>query len=254
MNAADGASGVDRGEESPDFGETWTYESIVGALPGIEVSTTLALAIQLGVFEVGVVVLAWFYDLWSVALVGSAAVFVAGIGSIEMVRVSRHLRSVELPDAYRRLVFGSNMDVVLAVLAFCAMLVYLFVPNAATGEPPLLDRLIGPDPPVLVVYFLLMVLWDVCYRIGTGWWATVTALWRSYRYRFDPETTRAFFWADVETVAFGLIQLLLVPFVLDYPVLLAVLIAHVTAVMVVTGLSLVLLYTKREGTEPVTTT
>lgn len=230
-----------------EFGEAWTYESIVGALPGIEVSTTLALTIQLGVFEVGVIVLAWFYDLWNVALIGSAAVFVAGIGSIEMVRVARRIRTVDLPDSYRRLVFGSKLDVVLAVLAFCAMLTYLFVPNAQTGRAALLDRLLGPNPPVLVVYFLLLVLWDVCYRIGTGWWATVTSLWRSYRYRFDADTARAFFWADVETIAFGVVQLLLVPFVLDYPVLLAVLVAHVSAVVVVTGLSLLLLYTKREG-------
>ncbi|EMA42816.1 DUF7530 family protein [Halococcus saccharolyticus] len=237
-----------------DFGETWTYESIVGALPGIEVSTTLALAIQLGVFEAGVVVLAWFYDLWDLVFVGSAAVFVAGIGSIEMVRVARRIRSVDLPDAYRRLVFGSNMDVLLAVLAFCAMLTYLFVPNPASDRAPLLDRLLGPDPPVLVVYFLLLVLWDVCYRIGTGWWATVTALWRSYRYRFDADTAHTFFWADVETIAFGVIQLLLVPFVLDYPVLLAVLLAHVSAVLVVTSASLWLLHTKRRAVEDATAT
>ena len=235
-----------------DFGETWTYESIVGALPGISVSTTLALAIQLGVFEAGVLLLAWFHDLWRVALAGSAAVFVAGIGSIEMVRVARRIRTVELPAAYRRLVFGSNMDVLLAVLAFCAMLTYLFVPNPTTGRAPFLDRLLGPDPPVLVVYFLLLVLWDVCYRIGTGWWATVTALWRSYRYGFDADTARTFFWADVETIAFGVVQLLLIPFVLDYPVLLAVLLAHVSAVLVVTSVSLWLLYAKRGSVEDAT--
>lgn len=238
----------------PEFGETWTYESIVGALPGIEVSTTLALAIQLGVFEIAALVLAWYYDLWNAAFVGTAAVFVAGVGSIEMVRVARRIRAVELPEAYRRLVFGSNMDVVLAVLAFCAMLSYLFVANSQTGRAPLLDRLLGPDPPVLVIYFLLLVLWDVCYRIGTGWWATVTSLWRSYRYRFDADTARAFFWADVETIAFGVVQLLLVPFVLDYPILLAVLVAHVSAVLVVTGASLWLLHTKREGVEDTTAT
>ncbi len=230
----------------PEFGETWTYESIVGALPGIQVSTTFALAIQLGIFEVGVVVLAWYYDLWNVALAGSAAVFVAGIGSIEMVRVARRIRSIELPPAYRRLLFGSNMEVVLAVLAFSATLTYLFVPNPATGRAPFLDRLLGPNPPVLVVYFLLLVLWDVCYRIGTGWWATVTALWRSYRYSFDAETARTLLRADIETIAFGVLQLLLVPFVLDYPVLLAVLVAHVSAVVVVTGVSMWLLWRNGE--------
>jgi hypothetical protein len=226
----------------PEFGETWTYESIVGALPGIHVPTTLALAIQLGVFEVGVVVLAWYYDLWNVALAGSAAVFVAGVGSIEMVRVARRIRSVDMPLAYRRLLFGSNMEVVLAVLAFSAMLTYLFMPNPVTGRAPFLDRLLGPNPPVLVVYFLLLVLWDVCYRIGTGWWATVTAVWRSYRYPFSAAARRTFLRADIETIAFGLVQLLLVPFVLDFPVLVAVVVAHVSAVVAVTGVSMWLLW------------
>jgi hypothetical protein len=230
----------------PEFGETWTYESIVGALPGIEVSTTLALVIQLGIFEVGVIVLAWYYDLWNVALAGSAAVFVAGVGSIEMVRVARRIRSVDMPGAYRRLLFGSNMEVVLAVLAFSAMLTYLFMPNPASGRAPFLDRLLGPNPPVLVVYFLLLVLWDVCYRIGTGWWATVTAVWRSYRYPFNAEATRTFLRADIETIAFGILQLLLVPFVLDFPVLLSVLVAHVSAVVVVTSVSLWLLWRSGE--------
>ena len=123
----------------------------------------------------------------------------------------------------------------------------MFVPNPASGRAPFLDRLLGPNPPVLVVYFLLMVLWDVCYRIGTGWWATVTAVWRSYRYVFDDETARTLLRADVETIAFGLVQLLLVPFVLDYPVLRAVLLAHVSAVIVVTSVSLWLLWRSGEG-------
>ncbi|GGJ01343.1 hypothetical protein GCM10008995_09010 [Halobellus salinus] len=39
-------------------------------------------------------------------------------------------------------------------------------------------------------YLTLLILWDLCYRIGTSWWAAVVALWRSWRYPFDAETVR----------------------------------------------------------------
>lgn len=80
---------------------------------------------------------------------------------------------------------------------------------------------------------LLLALWDVCYRIGTGWWTSVIALWRSLTGTFDPETTRALRRTDLETTGFGLVQLL--PFVLDRPVLVAVLGGHVLAAVVVSS-------------------
>jgi hypothetical protein len=223
-----------------DFGETWTYESIIGALPGIDVSNRLALAIQVCVFEIGVLVLAWYYDLWDVAVAGTAVVAVAAIGSAEMLRVAGRIRTARIPRAYRRLLFGSDIEVVLGVLAFVALLTYLFVPGS-WGQTPPIETLFGERPPVLVVYLVLLILWDVCYRIGTGWWAAITALWRSYRYAFDPETARTFRLADAENLLFGLVQLLLVPFVLDFPVLVAVLLAHVGAIVVVSALSIWLL-------------
>jgi hypothetical protein len=106
---------------------------------------------------------------------------------------------------------------------------------------------------VLAVYLMLLVLWDVCYRIGTGWWASVAGLWRSVRYTFDTSTRRTLARADLETLAFGLVQLALVPFVLDRPVLLAALVGHVLAVTAVTGLSLVVLRARETGDVSVTT-
>ena len=225
----------------PEFGETWVYESIISALPGVELSQPVAIAIQLAIFEVGVLALAAYYGLWSAAVAGTAAVFVAAVGSAEMLRISTLTRSVAVPDSYRQLLFGSSVEVVLAVLAYIALVTHLFVFDPTTGGTPLVERLFGPDPPVLVVYLTLLVLWDVCYRIGTNWWASVTALWRSARFRFDPETARSFQRADLETVAFGLLQLLLVPFITDFPVLLATLVTHVAAVTAVCGLSVLLL-------------
>ena len=46
----------------PDYGETWAYESIVGAVPGIDISTRLAVAIQVGVFQTAVLAFAVLRD------------------------------------------------------------------------------------------------------------------------------------------------------------------------------------------------
>ncbi len=224
-----------------EFGETWVYESIVSALPGIDVSRPLALGIQLALFEACVLLTSWYYDLWTAAIAGSAAVLVAALGSAEMLRISTLVRSEALPEAYRRLLFGSSIEVVLAVLAFIALVTQLFVVAPQRGGPSLVESLFGPEPPVLAVYLMLLILWDVCYRIGTAWWASVVSLWRSYRYRFDRRTARALRRSDVEIIAFSTAQLVLVPFVTDQPVIVAVIVGHVVAVWGVTGLSAVLL-------------
>lgn len=222
-----------------EFGETWVYESIVAALPGIDVPTPLALVIQIGFFEVSIVLAAWYYDLWSAVTVGTAAVFVAAVGSIEMLRISTLVRGQSIPETYRRLLFGSSIEVVLGVLSFIAVITYLFV----FDDERLIEQFMGPEPPIIVVYLMLLILWDVCYRIGTGWWTSVTALWRSYHYRgqFDRPTTRALRRADVENISFGVLQLVLLPFFPDQSVLAAVLIAHVAAVGTVTSVSILLL-------------
>jgi len=229
------------GSEEPAYGEAWVYESIIGALPGVDVPPTVALAIQFVAFEAAILVLAWIYGLWTAAVAGTAAVAVATVGSAEMLRITSHARDDGVPAAYRRLLFGTNVEVVLAVLAYVALVTHLFVYDPRVAQEPLVEALFGPEPPVLVVYLTLLVLWDVCYRIGTGWWASVVALWRSARYRFDAETRRRLRRADLETMGFGLTQLALVPFVLAQPVLLAAVLGHVLAVTAVTGLALLLL-------------
>jgi hypothetical protein len=241
-----GRVGGPRYGEPPEYGETWVYESIVGALPGIDLPKSVAVGIQLAVFEVGILLLAWYYDLWVAAVAGTVAVVVAAVGSVEMLRIGSLARSVEVPESYRRLLFGSSVEVVLAVLAYVALVTHLFVFDPRSGTP-LVESLFGPDPPIVVVYLTLLVLWDVCYRIGTGWWASVVALWRSARFRFDPETVRTLRRVDLETMGFGFVQLLLAPFLAGHPVLLVALVGHVLAVAVVTGLSLVLLHHRERG-------
>jgi hypothetical protein len=231
----------------PEYGETWVYESIIGALPGIKISPGIALAIQLVTFEVAILVLAWYYQLWTAAIAGTIAVLVATVGSAEMLRIARVTRGEDVPDAYRRLLFSSNVEVVLSVLAYIALVTHLFVWDPRTATDPLVTQLFGAEPPILVVYLTLLILWDVCYRIGTGWWASITALWRSVRFSFDGQTRRTLQRADAEALGFGLLQLAFVPFLLDQLVLLAAVVGHVVAVSAVTGSAIVMLSLHNEN-------
>ncbi len=224
----------------PEYGETWAYESIIGALPGIDLSPREAIALQLAVFEVSVLALAWYYGLRTAAIAGTAAVFVAALGSAEMLRISSAARRPETPESYRRLLFGSSIEVVLSVLAFIALVTHLFVFDLRSPEP-LVQTLFGSDPPTLAVYLTLLILWDLCYRIATGWWVSIVGLWRSIRYRFDRHTASVLRRADRESALFGLLQVPLLPFLTGHPVLFAALAAHIAAVLVISGVSLVLL-------------
>jgi len=223
-----------------EYGETWVYESIIGAVPGVDLSRRAAFAVQFGLFEAGILVFAAVYDLWTGALAGSVAVALATIGSFEMLRISRLVREADLPDEYSEAVFGSSIEIVLGLLAFLALVTYLFVVDPRQGTT-LVAAVLGEAPPAPAVYLLLLVAWDVCYRIGTGWWASVAGLWRSLQYSFGPERRRILRRADLETLAFAVTQLVLAPFLVGHPVLFYAVVGHVVAVAVVTGLSLVAL-------------
>jgi hypothetical protein len=221
----------------PEFGDVWTYESIVSALPGIDLSDRVAVAFQLVLFQVGVILFAAVYDIWEAALAGTAAVIVAAGGSIMMLRMGALVRTISVSPAYRKMLFGSNIEVVLSVLAFIALITYLFVVDPGQSETPLLNELFGPEPPMLLVYFTLLVLWDLCYRIGASWWIGVVSLWRAVRYPTDRETTATLRRVDRLNIGFGILQVILIPFVIDHPSLVAALIGHIVAVTAFSGLS-----------------
>lgn len=231
-----------------EYGDAWTYESIVGAIPGVTLSKSAAVAVQLVLFEAVVLALAAVYDLWDAAAFGTVAVAVAGVGSAVMLHVSDRIRALGAPEPYRGLLFGSRFEVVLGLLAFLAFVTHLFVYDPRQGGQPLVEALFGVDPPLAAVYLALLIGWDVCYRIGTGWWASVVAVWRSYRYRrrFTPAEANAYSRVDAWNVAFAAAQLSLVPFVSDRPVLVVALLGHVAAVTIATGLSVLLLRSKGE--------
>ena len=213
---------------SREYGETWVYESLVGGIPGLGVSRTLAVALQFVIFEVGVVALGWYYGVWNAVVAGTVAVVVAAIGSVEMHRLGAKNRLLGTPPEHKRLLFGSSIEIVLGVLAFIALVTYLFA-----WDGTLLDRLFGADPPIPVVYLTLLVLWDLTYRIGTSWWSAVVALWRAIHVDLSPEERATVRRLDAENIGFSVVQLVLVPFLITEPVLLGAVVGHVIAVAIV---------------------
>jgi len=235
-DGTDAVTGGDDARTEPEFGETWVYESIVGAVPGVSLSSRQAVTLQFAGFEVAVLALAWVYDLWQGALAGTVAVAVATAGSAAMLDLGSQVRDLDAPPAYRRLLFASSIEVVLGLLAYVALVTYLFVFDPRDGATLFTD-LLGEDPPVLAAYLLLLISWDVCYRIGTGWWAAVAALYRSMRFEFDPDTARGFRRLDLRTAGFALVQAALLPPLFGHPILAVAVGGHIIAVWVVVGAS-----------------
>lgn len=213
---------------SRNYGETWVYESLVGGIPGLGVSRTLSVALQFAIFQLGVLVLGWYYGLWNAVAAGTVAVVVAAVGSVEMHRLGAINRRLSTPPEHKRLLFGSSIEIVLGVLAFIALLTYLIA-----WDGTLIDRLFGPNPPLPVVYLTLLILWDLTYRIGTSWWSAVVALWRAVNVDLSPADASRAKRLDAENIGFSTIQLALVPFLVGEPVLLGAVVGHVLAVAVV---------------------
>jgi hypothetical protein len=220
---------------SREYGETWVYESLVGGIPGLGISRTLAVALQFVIFEVGVVALGWYYGVWNAVAAGTVAVVVAAVGSVEMHRLGAKNRLLGTPPEHKRLLFGSSIEIVLGVLAFIALVTYLFA-----WDGTLINRLFGADPPIPVVYLTLLVLWDLTYRIGTSWWSAVVALWRAVHVDLPSEERATVRRLDAENIGFSLVQLALVPFLLSEPVLLGAVVGHVIAVALVCGAAILL--------------
>ncbi|MFB6227147.1 MAG: hypothetical protein ABEH88_00930 [Halobacteriales archaeon] len=220
----------------PEFGDTWVFESIVGAVPGITIPARFAVGVQFVGFEVAVITLGAVYGLREAMIAGTIAVAVAAAGSAAMLDLGEQLRELDTPPSYRHILFGSSIEVVLGVLAYVGLLTYLFVFDPRDGTT-LMTELLGENPPLLPSYLLLLISWDVCYRIGTGWWAAVAALYRSRRFSFDAETTAAFRQLDLRTAGFALVQVALLPPLLSHPPLALAVGGHIIAVWVVVAAS-----------------
>ncbi|MFP4529768.1 MAG: hypothetical protein ACLFNC_00600 [Halodesulfurarchaeum sp.] len=233
----------DTGRSRPPGEREWVYESIVRSVPGVNTSRRVAVAVQFLAFEAAVLGLGWYHGLWGAAVAGTAGVLVAVAGSVFMLRLSRGLRSGEGPDRYVELLFGSSVELVLGLVTFTILIVYAFVYDPQGAGPSLVADLLGDPPPLAFTFVLLLVGWDVAYRIGVGWWASVTGCWRSLTLAegVPRSTRRRFVRLDAMTIGFASLQLVLVPVLGGHPLVQIALLGHVIAVALVSGASILLL-------------
>jgi hypothetical protein len=231
---------ADAVDGDPPFGETWVYESLVGGIPGLRLTAPRAIAVQFVLFETLVVGLAVAYGLPRAAVVaGTVAVAVAAAGSAAMLYIAAATRALDLPAAHRRLLFGSSVEVLFGVLGFVAVVTHLLT---GAGRTPF-ESLLGGPPPAPVTFVALLILWDLCYRIGTSWWTALVSLWRSLRLRVTADTARRCRRLDAANVGFALLELGLLPVVAGNTLVVAALLGHVAAVIVVSTAATLLLRT-----------
>ncbi|MGM0371863.1 MAG: DUF7530 family protein [Halobacteriota archaeon] len=224
-------------------GDAWVYESIIRSVPGVNASRGVALAVQFVGFEAAVLLLGWYHGLVQAAIAGTVGVLVAVAGSAFMLHLSRGFRADREPRRYLDLLFGSRIELVLGLVSFNLLLVYVFVYDPQQAGPALVTSLLGERPPLAYSFVLLLIGWDVAYRIGVGWWACVTGFWRSITYRdeLDSATRTRFARLDLTTVAFASLQLPIVPVLSGHPLLQVTVLGHVLAVALVSGASVALL-------------
>lgn len=220
----------------------WAYVSLVGAIPGTGRTARRTILIQFVAFEGIAVALALLYGRLGALPLGTVAIGIASVGSAMMLRLSEDISTLDLPASYRRLLFGSSADVVLGLVSFVGLLTYLLTRTPGDSDG-LLVSLLGDPLPAPAVFFALLVAWDLCYRIGTGWLASVAGLWRSVAFagRLGPPQRATSVRADGLTIAFAGLQLLLVPFLRSEPLLAFLLLGHVAAVAIVSMASILVL-------------
>ncbi|MFB6113809.1 MAG: hypothetical protein ABEJ58_06865 [Halodesulfurarchaeum sp.] len=175
------------------------------------------------------------------AVVGSVGVLVSVGGSIFMLHVSRAIRRGACPQRYQDLLFGSRIEIVLGLLSFFVLVVYAFVYDPRQPGETLIRTVLGDRPPLIATYVLLVIGWDVAYRIGVGWWASVVGFWRSFRFggELSDSSRKRFRRTDGMTIGFAFVQLVLVPVLSGHPMLQYAIVGHVLAVVVVSGISII---------------
>lgn len=225
----------------PDTGTSggWAYVSLVSAVPGLSPDNRSAITVQFAVFEGTALILAAIYDLWELLPLATTAIIISTLGSYLMVDLSDRIHSLNPSKTYRRLLFDSSLDILMGLVAFITLLTYLIIDVSSPGNG-LLERLVGDPLPPSVVFFALFVAWDLTYRIGIGWWTSITGLWRTIilRTASTDQPINRYTRADLITILFAGLQLLLIPFLWSDRVLTFLILGHVLAVVVVSSLAI----------------
>lgn len=216
-------------DKNPNKEMKWIYEEIVGRIPPFSfLSYRYSILLQLLLLLVIGIFLGFIFELGQISLLyGSLAILVAVSWSLLILQLAPTLRKFRAPlsrdenellERYKGILFHKNhYEAMPGVFIFIPFMLYLvfFGRN-------LLDMWLGKDPHAILLLFVSLLIWDICYRMGLGLWTSILALWRSIRLkklaekRTELEHTpytelRYLRKLDINNVFFGIISLLLLP-------------------------------------------
>ncbi|MFZ2411714.1 MAG: pyridoxamine 5'-phosphate oxidase family protein [Candidatus Methanoperedens sp.] len=207
----------------------WIYEEIVGRIPPFSlVSYQYSILMQLLFLLILGLVFGFIFNLESLSLLyGSLAILVAVSWSLLILQLGPTLRKFRAPlskdenellERYKGILFHRNhYEAIPGLAIFIQFMLYLFFYGSE-----LLENWLGKKPHLILLLFVSLLIWDICYRMGLGIWTSVLALWRSIRLkklaekRTELEHTpytelRSLQRLDINNVFFGIISLLLIP-------------------------------------------
>src|SRR3972149_6277131 len=209
----------------------WIYEVIVGSIPPFSLLPyRYSILLQLLLLLVVGLILGFIFNLKSVSLIyGSLGILVAVLWSRLILQLGPTLRKFRAPlskdenellERYKAILFHRNHYEAMPGLAiFIPFMLYLFY----IGKD-LLEYWLGKDPNIILLLFVSLLIWDICYRMGLGIWTSILALWRSINLKklaekrseleHTPYTELNYLQKlDINNVFFGKISLLLIPII-----------------------------------------
>lgn len=222
----------------------WIYEIIVGSIPPFSLLPyRYSILLQLLLLLVIGLILGFIFNLKNESLLyGSLGILVAVSWSLLILQLAPTLRKFRAPlskdenellEQYRGILFHVNHYEAFPGLAiFITFMVYLF--NFGSN---LIEYWLGKDPNIILLLFVSLLIWDICYRMGLGIWTSILAFWRSIKLkklaekRIELEHTpytelRYLRKLDINNVFFGMISLLLLPIIQKDNFLVAIILTY----------------------------
>ncbi len=207
----------------------WIYEEIVWRIPPFSLlSYQYSILLQLFFLLVLGITLGIIFSLKLISILyGSIAILVAVLWSLLILQLGPTLRKFRAPlskdenellERYKAILFNKNhYEAIPGIVIFIFFMLYLYYYGSY-----LLKNWLGEAPNLILLLFVSLLIWDICYRMGLGIWTSILALWRSLRLkniaekRAELEHTpytelRSLRRLDTNNVFFGLISLLLIP-------------------------------------------
>ncbi len=207
----------------------WIYEEIVARIPPFSLlSYRYSVLLQLFLLLVLGLILGFFFSLKPISLLyGSLGILVAVLWSLLILQLGPTLRKFRAPlskdenellEQYKGILFHrKHFEAIPGLAIFITFMLYLFYFGS-----DLLEYWLGEKPHIILLLFVSLLVWDICYRMGLGIWTSILAFWRSIMLkelaekRTELEHTpytelRSLRKLDHNNVLFGIISLLLLP-------------------------------------------